>query len=79
MGPLRPTEPDVPIMPVGKFHRETGMLLVQRGGIILQRDDGGRWRLVCDEDVESLLGSRVTVEGVRAGFDVIDVSRIRKC
>lgn len=65
-------------MPLGKFYRETGMLLVQRGGIILQRDEGGRWRLACDEDVESLLGSRVTVEGVRSGFDLIDVIRIRK-
>ena len=66
-------------MPLGKFYRETGMLLLQRGGLILQRDGGGRWRLACDQNVAGLLGSRVTVEGVRSKFDVIDVSRIKKC
>jgi len=63
-------------MPLGKFYSEEGMLLRQRGGLILQRDDGGRWRLDADLKFEHLLGSRVRVEGVRSGFDLLEVSRI---
>lgn len=63
-------------MPIGTFHIETGLLLQQRGGLILQRDDGGRWRLDADRDTEKFLGQRVRVEAIRSGFDLLDVSRI---
>ncbi len=64
------------VVPLGTFHVEDGLLLRQRGGLILQRDDGGRWRLTTEPDAEQHLGRRVRVEGVRSGFDMLDVSRI---
>ncbi len=66
-------------MPSGSFHAEEGLLLRQRGGLILQRDDGGRWRLDADPDVERMLGQRVRVEGIRSGFDLLEVSRVVPC
>lgn len=66
-------------MPLGTFHAEEGMLLRQRGALILQRDDGGRWRLDADLGVEEHLGRRVRVEGVRSAFDLLDVSRVVPC
>jgi hypothetical protein len=66
-------------MPLGSFHRETGLLLLQRGSPILQRDDGGRWRLDMVGRYEELLGRRVTVEGTRSGFDLLDVARVTRC
>ncbi len=63
-------------VPLGTFHAESGLLLRQRGGIILQRDDGGRWRLTGDALPDELLGQRVRVEGIRSGFDLLEVSRI---
>jgi hypothetical protein len=47
--------------------------------IVLRRDDGGRWRLELDPRDEELLGRRVRVEGVRSGFDLLDVRRISPC
>lgn len=52
---------------IGKFHIENGLLLRQRGSLILQLDGGGRWRLGTDQDLEAHLGRRVRVEGVRSG------------
>ena len=66
-------------MPIGKFHLEEGLLLRQRGALILQRDDGGRWRLSADAQAELMLGERVRVEGVRSDVDSLDVSRIVRC
>ncbi len=66
-------------MPIGKFYSEEGLLLRQRGGLILQRDGGGRWRLEVDQDVEELVGSRLRVEGVRSDFDVLHVARMIRC
>jgi len=63
-------------MPLGTFHQEKGLLLRQRGRLILQRDDGGCWRLDGPEASGHLLGRRVRVEGVRSGFDVLEVSRV---
>lgn len=63
-------------MPIGAFHREQGLLVRQRGRLVLARDDGGRWRLELDDIPETLIGERVQVEGVRSGFDIIEVSRI---
>lgn len=66
-------------MPRGSRHVETGLLLRQRGRLVLQRDDGGRWRLDADADAERHLGMRVTVEGIRTNFDLLDVIRIAPC
>jgi hypothetical protein len=66
-------------MPIGKFHSEEGLLLRQRGRLILQKDDGGFWIVDADPDAERLLGLRVRVEGVRSGFNALDVARIVRC
>jgi hypothetical protein len=66
-------------VPLGSFHSETGLLLRQRGNLILQRDNGGRWRLEADAEAEHYLGQRVAIEGIRSGFDVLDVVRVAPC
>ena len=66
-------------MPIGKVHVEEGQLLREQGSLILQRDDGGRWRLDADARCEELLGLRVRVEGVRSDFDLLEVSRMVRC
>jgi hypothetical protein len=66
-------------MPLGKFYALEGLLLRQRGLLILQLDDGGCWRLNADPEAEDLLGLRVRVDGVRSSFDDLEVSRIVRC
>lgn len=65
-------------MPLGSIHDETGLLLREKGWLILRRDDGGRWRLEVD-GAEHMFGQRVRVEGVRSGFDELTVRRITRC
>lgn len=45
-------------------------------GLILQVDDGGVWALDAPSRAYKLVGTRVTVEGVRSGFDRLDVEWI---
>ncbi len=66
-------------MPRGTHHEETGLLLREGQDIILQRDDGGRWRLDPAPKALDLLGRRVRVQGIRSGFDLLDVRRIDFC
>jgi hypothetical protein len=66
-------------MPIGKRHAEEGLLSRDAGFLILQRDDGGQWRLEVDAPAERLLGRRVRIEGVRSGFDLLEVTGILKC
>jgi hypothetical protein len=66
-------------MPKGTRHDETGLLLREGHFLVLQRDDGGRWRLDTARRVERLLGRRVRVQGMRSGFDLLDVCRIEPC
>lgn len=63
-------------MPMGAEHIEDGLLLREGSGIVLIRNDGGRWRLDVHPLNEALLGRRVRVHGVRSGFDLLDVRRI---
>ena len=65
-----------PLVPLGSFHDETGLLLRERDWLILQRDDGGRWRLEVTHKADRWAGKRVRVRGVRSGFDVLSVKRI---
>lgn len=65
-------------MPRGSTHGETGLLLREGRWLVLARDDGGRWRLDADADAERLVGQRVRVHGVRAGFDMLDVRSIER-
>ena len=66
-------------MPRGTHHDETGLLLREGQFLVLQRDDGGRWRLEAGARADALLGRRVRVEGTRNGFDLLDVRRIEPC
>ncbi len=63
-------------MPMGKRYRVTGLLLTSARGYILEVDGGGIYALDPDRPVRDLLGRCVTVEGVRSGFDRLDVDWI---
>lgn len=67
-------------MPQGTRHILTGTLRRTRLGYALEMDGGGVWRL--DLGTIWRLGRyvdrSVTVEGVRSGFDLLDVHRISK-
>lgn len=61
---------------MGTRHDETGLLLERRGQLLLQRDQGGTWRLDADWNARRFLGQRVRVHGIRSGFDLLDVTRM---
>ncbi|MBX9846767.1 MAG: hypothetical protein K2Z80_33650 [Xanthobacteraceae bacterium] len=63
-------------MPQGTRHVLTGLLLEHRGGLVLNVEDGGTWRLDVGRSARRLLGERVRVEGMRDGFDLLAVKRI---
>lgn len=63
-------------MPMGTRHQLTGRLLDSRLGLVLQVDDGGEFALDAGRSARKFLGLRVTIEGRRAGFNLIDVERI---
>lgn len=63
-------------MPKGARHIETGILRPGRWGYSLAMDGGGVWQLDASTKYGQLLGQRVTVEGTRAGFNLLDVTRI---
>jgi len=62
-------------MPRGTRHTLTGTLRWTRFGYALEMDDGGIWRLDVGWGWKARrnIGRRVTVEGVRSGFDLLDV------
>lgn len=64
-------------MPRGARHVETGILRPGRWGYSLEMDGGGVWQLDVAGSAQRYLGKRVTVEGTRSGFDLIDVHHIR--
>lgn len=63
-------------MPRGTRHVETGILRFGTWGYSLEVDDGGVWQLDVTRSPRRYLGQRVTVEGFRSGFDLIDVHRV---
>jgi hypothetical protein len=63
-------------MPKGTRHRVTGLLSDSRRGLILEVDGGGVYALDAEPGARRLLGQKVTVEGVRSGFDRLDVEWI---
>ena len=65
-------------MPLGSTHSDTGLLLQDGPTATLQRSDGGVWRLSLDPADCILLGQRVRLEGVRIGFDLLDVVKIER-
>ena len=60
----------------GERFRLTGWLMDAKRGLVLKVDDGGVYALDTDPDARDLIGVRVTVEGIRRGFDRIDVEWI---
>ncbi|AGH50165.1 hypothetical protein G432_12220 [Sphingomonas sp. MM-1] len=65
-------------MPRGTRHEITGILLEQRGELVLEVAGGGTWRLDAGWKARRLLGMRVNVVGVRDGFDLLAVERIER-
>lgn len=63
-------------MPKGTVHLVEGTLGFDRYTHILRVDGGGRWQLDIGRSVRSLIGKRVMVRGTRAGFDLLDVTKI---
>ncbi|MBY0305260.1 MAG: hypothetical protein K2W86_08960 [Sphingomonas sp.] len=63
-------------MPLGTRHELIGLLLEDRGSLVLDVGHGGTWRLDAGRGARRLLGERVRVEGVRDGFDLLAVKRI---
>ena len=55
---------------------ETGILRPGQWGYALETDGGGMWQLDLSGSARHYLGRRVTVEGRRSGFDLLDVHRI---
>lgn len=64
-------------VPMGTEHVVTGLLLLDRGYPVLEVDGGGTWRLQIGRNARCHIGHRVTIEGVRVGFDELDVDSIR--
>lgn len=64
-------------MPRGARHVETGILHPGRWGYSLQMEGGGVWQLDVTGSARRYLGKRVTVEGTRSGFDLLDIHHIR--
>lgn len=63
---------------MGSRHSEAGLLLRDGLWLILQLDGGGHWRLNAPSKAEPMVGCRVTLDGVRSGFNVLDVTRIER-
>jgi hypothetical protein len=60
-------------MPRGTEHVEQGMLLMDRGQLVLERACGETWRLDAGWRVHRLIGRRVRIVGIRADFNLLDV------
>lgn len=63
-------------MPRGTEHVLTGILRRGRWGYALQMEGGGMWQLDVIGSADRYLNTRVTVEGRRSGYDLIDVRRL---
>lgn len=65
-------------MPLGTLHTIVGT--VRRGprGYTIAVRDGGKWELEPDGKIGRHLDCQVTIEGVRTGFNRLDVVRIKR-
>ena len=63
-------------MPRGTRYALAGTLRWTRFGYALEMDDGGVWRLDVGSGVKRLIDRAVRIEGIRSGFDLLDVQRI---
>ena len=58
-------------MPRGDRLVVNGLVLEDRRRLVLRVDGGGQWCLDPSRQAKALLGRRVTVIGVRDGFDLL--------
>ncbi|MBY0583751.1 MAG: hypothetical protein K2P68_12650 [Sphingomonas sp.] len=65
-------------MPRGTRHIETGTLGWDASNRlhVLHIPGGGHWYLAMPGRTARLIGHEVTVEGIRLGFNMLDVSRV---
>ncbi len=63
-------------MEVGAGVDETGRLLRDEAGFLLQRDLGGRYRLVLLRVPVDLVEKRVRVRGFYAGEDIVEADGV---
>jgi hypothetical protein len=61
---------------IGTRYRLEGLLESSARGLVLRMDDDETWALDTDASAEPHVRQRVTVEGVRSGFDRIAVDWI---
>jgi hypothetical protein len=61
---------------IGTRYRLEGLLQTTARGFMLHMEDGGVWVLEADPEAHAYAGRRVIIEGVRSGFDRIDVDWI---
>ncbi|MCP3733108.1 DUF5818 domain-containing protein [Sphingomonas sp. MG17] len=63
-------------MPTAGRLRVTGFLMNSARGLLLELEDGGVYALEVESAAHELIGQHVTVEGLRSGFDRIEVDWI---
>lgn len=61
---------------IGTRIEESGTLIREKGGFILRRDLGGRWRVDLHRVGSELAGQRVTIIGTIVAKGLIDVDTI---
>lgn len=63
-------------MPRGTTHSIDGLLVTGSPYPLLRPDNGGAWRLDLPAKFRSLFDRRVRIEGIRCGFDMLDVTKV---
>lgn len=63
-------------MAKGDHYNVTGILRARRWGYSLEAEGGGTWRLDLTGSAAKYLDQRVTIQGFRSDFDMIDVYHI---
>jgi len=62
----------------GTKHTLEGVVRRENGYLVLDTGGGGKWRLEGIWRPNKYLGKAVVIEGVRDGFDLLYVKRIRR-
>lgn len=63
-------------MPTDILVNETGRLIRDAAGFLLQRDVGGTWRLILNRVPVDLVEKRVRVQGVLAAPDIVEADGV---
>lgn len=65
-------------MPLGTLHTLEGIVRREPRRLILAVHDGGEWELEPDRQVVRHVDCAVVIEGVRTGFNRLEVLRIKR-